>query len=116
MGDCFVLAILDYMEDSFKPIENIVEKEESTPLHKNQLQTPKGNCLPQPPPMTPNTRKKKSCIASEITILVRNLDSPTPAEKAIAFSIGLKQLGLYDRVHFEKKVHKIRKKIDIIWN
>ena len=66
--------------------------------------------------MTPNTRKKKSCIASEITILVRNLDSPTPGEKAIAFSIGLKQLGLYDRVHFEKKVHKIRKKIDIIWN
>lgn len=116
MGNCFVLAIPDYMEDSFKPIENIAEKEESTPLHNNQLQTPKSNSLPQPPPMTPNTRKKKSCIASEITILVRNLDSPTPGEKAIAFSIGLKQLGLYDRVHFEKKVHKIRKKIDIIWN
>ena len=102
-------VVPDYMDQELRSHNSTIP--DSTTATINPPMTPKTPLSSIKIPQTPNTRKRKSRVATEIANFVRNLQLGSVEEEAAALKLAVQQLGQYDRIWFERKPCKRGRKM-----
>ena len=114
---------VDLPMSSASDVTSLNEQTKPTEIHITTEPLSPEKCAQDPHSsiMTPNTRKRKSRLAQQITDDLRDLQL-TPTEQVQVLTLSLKQLGIYDLFQFTRKHTKAERKLTpietykAVWN